>query len=551
MKSHAAARRPQSSMFKQASGILLCLFFNVLVISASEPPSPEEILTAMEVHPSFEVSVFAAEPDVIDPVAMAFDERGRLYVCEMTELEKIPAEEPGVLGAIRLIEDVDGDGRADRATVFADGLSFPGGIAVYDGGVFALCTPDLFYLKDTDGDGRADVKRVVRTGFTQGNAEHRFNNLKWGMDNWIYAANGHGGGKIYDPAKPEEKLDLGGADLRFDPRTETFELEARQIGGGFGLTFDDWGRRYVDQNEMHVIHVALPGRYLGRNPNLAIRDASQDISDHGKPDAKVYPTSKPQDWRVERTSQRAQTMASKFTPTQLQANGFFTAACGVTVYRGAWFPEEFRGDLFVCDAAQNLIHRDRLTEQGAAMVASRTEHETEFLRCSNHWFRPTNLECGPDGALYVADACRDIIETAASIPPDILAKIDIQAGNKAGRIFRIVPKEISETNAPRDLAGLKDKTLVELLNHPSAWHRLTAQRSLIERKAEGQVEAIKVMAKSASDPLGRIHALWTLEGLKKLDDATILAAMKDSDARVREQAVILAENALREVKSGK
>jgi putative membrane-bound dehydrogenase-like protein len=508
----------------------------------AQPYSPEESLSKMQVEKGFKVSVFAAEPFIVDPVVMTFDERGGIYVAEMREMEILPALEPGTKATLELVSDTDGDGRVDHATRFAEGLSFPSGLAPYDGGLFALCTPDLLYLKDTDGDGVADVRRVVFTGFGQGNAEHRCNNLTWGIDNWIYGANGYAGGKVTDPGRPDlPAADLSGRDFRFDPASGQFEAISRGVGGGYGCTFDDWGRRYVCQNESHVMHVVIPERYIARNPYLAVDAMGEDISDHGRPDARIFPISTPQSWRVERTQRRAKLESDKFTPTELQPNGYFTAACGVTAYCADLFPESHRGSLFVCDPANNLVHRDVLSEAGASMVASRRDVETEFLRSSESWFRPVDLFSGPDGALYIIDFYREIIETAASIPPDILAKLDLRAGSDKGRIYRVAPDDRDAPCHPVLLDGLRASELVEKLADGNAWVRLTAQRLLLERKASEVVPALKQLALKGENPIGRLHALWTLRGLGALDEPTVAASLNDPHPRIREHSVLLAE----------
>jgi putative membrane-bound dehydrogenase-like protein len=518
-------------------------------LSNAQPLSPEESLSRIEIEEGFRAELFASEPNVVDPVAMTFDEYGRVFVAEMREMEVLPALEPGTQATIRLLEDTDGDGRIDKGTVFAEGLSFPSGLAPFDGGLFVLCTPDLLFLRDNTGDGIADEKEVILTGFAQGNAEHRFNNLTWAADNWIYAANGHGGGKVFDPKDPDsEPLDLTGRDFRFNPWTGEFESVSRQVSGGYGLTFDDWGRRFVCHNEIHAMHVILPENYLKRNLNLAVREMGENISADGLVDSPVYPISSPQDWRIERTTRRAATMADSFRETQLRANGYFTASCGVTVYRADLFPPSHQGSLFVCDAAQNLVHRDLLTENGVSMLAARADEGTEFLRSSDQWFRPVNLCLGPEGALYVVDFYREIIETGASIPEDIQAKIDLRAGHDRGRIYRIVPEKVDSTYQPIRLYSYSSKELVPFLGHPNAWLRQTAQRLLIQRDAQETVPLLRKMVSESETPHGKYHALWALEGLGSLDVESVQKALEDTHPRIRENAIRLSEGILQPVR---
>ncbi|MCA9414690.1 MAG: dehydrogenase [Candidatus Omnitrophica bacterium] len=507
--------------------------------------SPEESLKTMEVEDGFQIDLFASEPDVVDPVAIAFDESGRVYVAEMREMEVLPALEPGTKATIRRLEDTDHDGKIDQAVLFAEGLSFPSGLAPFKGGVYALCTPDLLYLKDTDGDGKADIKEVVLTGFAQGNAEHRVNNLTWGLDNWIHAANGHGGGKVHRPGDDSKVVDLSGRDFRFNPWTGEFESTSRQLPGGFGLSFDDWGRKYICHNEQHCMHVVLDEYYLSRNPNLSIRSTGEKISADGRVDSQVFPISAPQQWRIDRTNMRAKTMADSFRDTQLKVNGYFTAACGVTPYTGGRFPASHAGNLFACDAAQNLVHRDLLSEKGASMVAQRAEEGTEFLRSSDQWFRPVNLEIGPDGALYVVDFYRDIIETGASIPEDILSTLDMREGSDSGRIYRIVHDSDPSPYDPVVLEGLSQEELVDKLSHPNSWVRKTAQRLFVEDGDSSFTPLLEKAVHEATSPLGRMHALWTLRGMGALSDETILTALADEHPRVREHAIKLAELSLR------
>jgi hypothetical protein len=229
----------------------------------------------------------------------------------------------------------------------------------------------------------------------------------------------------------------------------------------------------------------------------------------------------------------------------LRPSGYFTAACGVTVYRAGLFPRSHHGSLFVCDAAQNLVHRALLLERGTTLLARRADEGTEFLRASDPWFRPVNLHVGPEGALYVLDFYREIIETAASIPPDILETLDLRAGAELGRIYRITPTEAPGYSI-RTMDAMSEEDLIAGLADPNAWRRTTAQRLLIERdtRSDAALQALRRAALDGEDSRGRLHALWTLEGLDALDDATLLAALDDPHPRLREHALRLARRAI-------
>lgn len=582
-----STKRPLHPLRTSAPARLLALSLLLsgfaLVESRAGALSPEESLARIEVEPGFRVELFAAEPDVIDPVAMTFDARGRAFVCEMREMEDLPATVPGTKGVVRMLEDSDGDGRADRSVVFADGLSFPGGIVPFRDGFYVLCTPDLLWLRDTDGDDVADERRVVLTGFAQGNAEHRFNNLKWDPEDRIHAANGGGGGVLslpgasVVPGSPvSPPLDLSGRDFSFDPWAEMafesnrasggpvrapdwFRGETRQTAGGFGLTFDERGRKFVCHNEMHCSMVVMQEADLARNPSHPTREIALDVTAHPGPSDPVFPLSEPQRWRIDRTDRRAREMADKFRPDQLRVNGYFTAACGVTSYRSALFPPSHRGSIFVCDAAQNLVHRARVEESGSIVSVIRADEGTEFLRSSEQWFRPVNLEQGPDGALYVLDFHREIIETAASIPDDILATLDLRAGADMGRIYRVVPDATATSRerpqdgrseaaadadladadlADQDLADAADDALCEALPSGTLWRRATARRLLLERDARTSSERLRSMATDPRAPdHARAAAIGILARWGELDEATRLAALGDPAPRVRETAL--------------
>src|SRR5712692_10255596 len=230
------------------------------------PVEPDKALATFRIKPGFRLELVAAEPLVVDPIAMAFDENGRLFVVEMRDY---PEQRDAKLGRIRLLEDTDGDGRFDKSTVFADHLPWPTAVICYDGGVFVGATPDIIYFKDTDGDGVADERKVVFTGFGQGldklNVQQLLNGFTWGLDHRIHGAAGGNGGSITSARAPAAKpLELRGRYFSFDPRT--LDLRAEGGGGQYGLSFDNHGRKFVCSNSSHIQTLMYAERYAARNP---------------------------------------------------------------------------------------------------------------------------------------------------------------------------------------------------------------------------------------------------------------------------------------------
>jgi putative membrane-bound dehydrogenase-like protein len=476
-------------------------------------------------------------------VAIAFDEDGRLFVAEM------PGYPNGGVGTgtitsgrVKLLEDRDGDGFYEKSTVYADGLRFPTSVMPWKGGLLVAIAPDLVYFEDTDGDGKADRRTTLYTGFDLANIQQLVNSLQWGLDNWIYGCAGGAGGTVRSAQKPDlPPVVLRGRGIRFHP-DEPGSLEPTTGGGQFGLAADDWGRWFTATNSQHLRHLVLPDHYLRRNPALPVSAVTLDIPDHGAA-CKVERISPFEAWRVERTKRRKEGPdAQRFPSTELVPGGYVTSACSPVVYNARLFPEPYRGTTFVCDPANNLVHRDVLVPKGATFTARRGEEGREFLAATDPWFRPVNLTLGPDGALYVVDFYREVIETPLSLPDDIKKKLNLESRGR-GRIWRIVPDGFRRPPKP----ALRQAPVAELVNHlddPNSWWRLTAQRLLVERQDRAAVKPLAELARGAALPPGRAHALWTLHGLKALDDALIERALKDPEAGVREQALRLAEERL-------
>lgn len=512
---------------------------------AKGPRSPREEQATFRVPKGFRLELVAAEPDVIDPVAMAFDEQGRIFVAEMRGYPNAGVATGFVTsGRIKLLEDRDGDGYFEKSTVYADKLRLPTAVMPWRGGLLVANAPDLLYFEDPDGDGKADRQRRLYTGFALANIQQLVNSLQWGLDNWVHGVAGGNGGTIHSTERPETPpVTLRGRGIRFHPDVPG-SLEPTSGGGQYGLAPDAWERWFTATNSQHLRHIILPDHYLRRNPLLPVSAVTLDIPDHGAA-CKVYRRSPFEAWRVERTTRRKGSPdARRFPSTELVPGGYITSACSPVVYAATAFPADYRGNVFVCDPANNLIHRDVLVPNGATFIARRaaTEKDCEFLASTDNWFRPVHLTLGPDGALYVLDFYREVIETPLSLPEDIKKKLNLQS-RKRGRIWRIVADGAPRTPHP-SLRKAPVKDLVARLEDPNLWWRLTAQRLLVERQDRAAVKPLQDLARTSKSAPGRAHALWTLHGLKALEDAQVEHALKDAEAGVREQALRLADDRL-------
>jgi putative membrane-bound dehydrogenase-like protein len=493
----------------------------------------------------FHLELVAAEPLVASPVDACFDENGRMYVAEMRdypfswEPTKLNPRGGGKkdAGVVRLLEDTNGDGKFDRSTVFADKLTWPTSVCCYEGGVFVLAPPHLWYLKDTDGDGVADVRKIVFSGFRRDNVQAVVNSLKWRLDNQIVFAGGRNGGDLVHDGK--RVFSIRGQDVSLNPQT----LELSPITGGeqFGLSFDDWGNRFVCNNSNHIEQVVFEDRYLRRNPYFAVSEAIRTIAKEG-PAATVFRRSPPEPWRVVRTRRRVSDPAVLRTlpHTEQFAIGYFTSAAGVTIYRGDAYPPAYRGNAFIGDVGGNLVHRKTLTRDGVLITARRADENTEFVASTDNWFRPVNFVNAPDGTLYILDMYRETIEHPFSIPDDIKAHVDLQSGDDRGRIYRLAAPGSPKMPVLK-LGGLSSLDLARHLESENAWQRETAQRLLFERQDRSALAALAQMARHSPSPLGRLHAMYTLSGLDSLSDDLLVGALGDSEPRLRAHAVRLCE----------
>ena len=489
--------------------------------SVKGPLSPTAALQQLQVASGLRLELVASEPEVIDPVAIRFGGDGRLWVVEMRDYPHGPAAGEPPRSRIKVLRDTDGDGRYETATIFANELLFVTGIQPWRDGVIATMAGQVAFLKDTDGDGKADHSETWFQGFAQENTQLRANHPRFGLDNHIYIANGLRGGTVVDPRDPKAKpLALSGKDFRFDPTT--FAYESLTGPGQFGLTFDDFGNRFVCTNRNPLKHIVLEERYIARNRGYAPSATAYDVAKAGA-ESRVFAISR------------------AWTTSNLHA-GQFTAACGVLIYRGNGLAKRFYGTGFTCDPTGNLVHCERVRTQDATFSSMPDQDGVEFLASKDEWFRPVNLAHGPEGGLYVVDMCRAVIEHPQFMPAELKQRPDLLLGTDRGRIYRVTAMADKVKRRPPQLDSATSSSLVSLLEHPNAWHRETAARLLFERQDKSVVEKLAQLAVDGRHARARVHALWALEGLQSLDNALLHMALDDSDPRVCEQAVVIAES---------
>lgn len=476
------------------------------------PPTPkgaalsaEDELKTFKLAESVRVQVAASEPMVQAPVSAVFDEDGRLWVVEMTTyMQDIAAHrelEPH--NRVVILEDTDGDGVFDRSTVFMDNLVLPRAVAPCFGGALVLEPPNLFFCKDTDGDGKADVKTEVLGGFLgRDNPEHAGNGLLFGLDNWYHLS--------------QHKLEL-----RYDGSKA--QTRATPVVGQWGITQDDVGRLYYVPNSNTLLADAWPKHAAAREPGLS---ATPGIAELVAPDSTTWP--------IHPTTG----VNRGYQPATLRDDGTLatlTAACGPAAYRAGALGADFRGNVFICEPAGNLVKRLRLSDRDGVPAAVNAYAGREYLASTDERFRPVNLCVGWDGALYVVDMYRGVIQHKTYLTEYLKGEIksrELEQPLSMGRIFRVSNAGAPATPRPR-LSQASNAELFKLLSHADGWWRDTAQRLLVQRHAVGVVGATRELLLTPGPLLPRVHALWTLVGLGVADRADVLAALGASEPELR------------------
>ncbi|REK09877.1 MAG: hypothetical protein DWQ37_17365 [Planctomycetota bacterium] len=490
--------------------------------TAAEPEPPDSPLAPEDELATFEladkrltVELVAAEPEVDSPVAICWDADARMYVAEMIDY---PTGPPG--GRIRMLEDRDNDGRYEHATVYASGLPFPAGVLAAHGGLVVTAAPDLLFLKDDDGDGVADRKIVVYTGFGEGNQQLRANGLTWGIDNWVYGANGRSDGEIHKPDNAEgEPVSIRGRDFRVSLDGRRFEAVMGQ--SQFGQASDDWGERFLSWNTIPIRHVLFDQAFVDRNPRLAsyaVRDIAE-ASETGE----VFPI-----------SPRPQTFNSE--PTD-----YYNALSGLTIYRGDALGRDYEDSAFVGESLTNLVHRRALSPDGPTFVSRRGEYDREFLAARDPWFRPVYLTTGPEGALYIVDFYRRWVEHPAFVAKSKRDDVDWREGAGHGRIWKVSRRENTWPPKPQPrLSRATTAELVQQLESPGGWRRDTAHRLLVERNDAAAAALLRTLIAESDLPQAKVHALSIMQHLGRLEDGLLVRGIEDGDARVRRFAMRMA-----------
>lgn len=489
-------------------------------VSSTAPRTPEEELKTIQLPRGYHLELVASEPMIVEPVTLAWDGNGRMYVAQMRtymqDLEGSKELEP--TSCVSLLKDRNGDGKMDEATIFADKLVLPRLLLPLDDRILIAETSkdQLVSYRDTNGDGVADEKKLVYSGGAikaKGNLEHQDSGLIWNLDNWIYTS------------MSWQRLRMTRGMMETGPSQKDFAQ--------WGLTQDDGGRMYYSSAGMEQPAFGFQIHRAYGKLNLSGELAGAFM----------------EPWPVMATPD-VQGGPGRLRPDKTLNH--FTASCGQSIFRGDNLSKDLVGDLFICEPVGRLIRRAKVTNtEGKLGLSNPYEAEKkEFIASSDANFRPIYTATGPDGCLYIVDMYRGIIQEGAWVGKDtFLRDRVVEAGLEKnigrGRIWRVVSDETKKVAAPRMLEETPAE-LVGHLSHPNGWWRDTAQKLLVLKRDVSVVPVLKELARTGKEALGRMHALWTLEGLDVIDRGLLIEKFADGDPRVRIAAIRISERLLRE-----
>ncbi len=492
----------------------------------ASPPakSPEDSLAAMQTKAGLKIELVASEPLIESPVYIDFGADGKMWVVEMRDypMGMDGNWKPG--GRIKYLESTHNDGKYDKATVFLDNIPFPTGVMPWRKGALVCTAPDILYGESIGKNGYTTEVKKLLTGFFTDNYQARVNGLSYGLDNWVYGANGLLGGVIHGMSNGKE-VDIRGRDFRMIPDTGVFEPVAGLTQQG--RVRDDWGNWFGCDNSNPLWNYPLPDHYVRRNPYIA------------GPSPRVYAATGTDPNLVHPISP----LLERFNDPG--AANHVTSGCGVGVYRDDLLGVDYYENSFTCEPVGNTVYRLQLKENknGAVVTGTRApgEEDLDFLSSHDNWFRPVQAKTGPDGALYVVDMYRFVIEHPRWISKERLAQLDVRAGAEMGRIYRVYPADKKLRPIP-NLKKFSTTKLVAALDTPNGTERDLVHIELVQRGDSAAVRPLMELAGKSKLAAVRVQALCALDGLKAITPATLQTVLADTDAHVRRQAIRLSES---------